>query len=117
MSAEDSRAPPRDADPEVAVEVVYALPDEQRIVSVALTPGLTAGDAVRRSGLLEAFPEIERPLVLGLFGEPIGEDRLLVAGDRVEISRPLARDPRDLRRERVAQGTGTSAARKKPAKR
>jgi len=117
MSADDSRGAERAGDREAAVEVVYALPDEQRIVSVALTPGLTAGEAVRRSGLLEAYPEIERPLVLGLFGEPIGEDRPLAAGDRVEISRPLARDPRDLRRERVAQGSGTSAAGKKPAKR
>ncbi len=100
--------PARSGDPDAAVEVVYALPDEQRVVSVPLTPGLTAGDAVRRSGLLEAFPEIERPLVLGLFGEPIAEDHLLAAGDRVEISRPLVRDPRDLRRERVARGIGVA---------
>ncbi|MFO7285510.1 MAG: RnfH family protein [Gammaproteobacteria bacterium] len=114
MSAEASRGGERRGGEKAVVEVVYALPDEQHIVEVGLTPGMTAGEAVRRSGLLEAYPEIERPLVLGLFGEPIGEERPLVAGDRVEITRPLTRDPRDLRRERVARG---GAAGKKPAKR
>src|SRR5690606_9370170 len=87
------------------VEVVYALPDEQRIVALEWTEGLTAGEAVRRSRLVDAFPGIgSRRLVLGLFGESIDEDRLLAAGDRVEICRPLLRDPRDLRREMLAQG-------------
>jgi len=104
MSAEASRGAEQRGGEKTVVEVVYALPEEQHIVEVALTPGLTAGEAVRRSGLLEAYPEIERPLVLGLFGEPIGEDRPLAAGDRVEITRPLTRDPRDSRRQRVARG-------------
>ena len=84
------------------VEVVYATPDVQRAVRVGLTPGLTAGRAVRESGLLDEFPEIaERPLVLGVFGERVAERRVLAAGDRVEICRPLKRDPRDRRRERA----------------
>jgi uncharacterized protein len=85
---------------EAYVEVVYATPDVQRIVRLPLTPGLTAVQAVRASGLLEEFGEIgSRPLVLGLFGERVSPDRRLATGDRIEICRPLERDPRDRRRD------------------
>ena len=50
-------------------------------------------------GLLDALPEIAaHPLVLGVFGVPVGLRHPLAAGDRVEICRPLRRDPRDRRR-------------------
>lgn len=82
------------------VEVVYATPDVQRVVRVPLTPGLTAMQAVKASGLLEEFEEIgSRPLVLGLFGQRVSPDRRLAIGDRIEICRPLERDPRDRRRD------------------
>ena len=85
------------------VEVVYATPDVQRVVRVELVPGLTAVRAVRASGLLDEFPEIStRPLVLGLFGERVSEQRELERGDRIEICRPLTRDPRDRRREHAS---------------
>ena len=95
------------------VEVVYALPDKQRVVVLEFVEGLTAVEAARRSGLAEEFPEIStRPLVLGLFGERVDENRVLARGDRIEISRPLLRDPRDLRREMLAQGRVMGAASK-----
>lgn len=90
---------------ERVVEVVYALPDAQHIVTVPHEPGLTAEQAVERSGLPQAFPEIAaRELVLGLFGQRIERDRVLDAGDRVEICRPLERDPREQRRELLRHG-------------
>ncbi len=94
-----------DAASEGAIEVVYALPDVQRVVTLPFEPGLTAGEAVERSGLVREFPEIAaRPLVLGIFGKPIAPARPLEPDDRVEICRPLERDPRELRRERLRQG-------------
>ena len=86
------------------VEVVYALPERQRVVTLELPPdGLTAAQAVERSGLLREFPQIsEHPLVLGVFGAVCAPDHALRAGDRVEILRPLRHDPRELRRERAA---------------
>jgi putative ubiquitin-RnfH superfamily antitoxin RatB of RatAB toxin-antitoxin module len=82
------------------VEVVYAEPGEQRVVRVAHAPGLTAEQAVRASGLLEAFPAIgSRELVLGVFGVRVPGDRALAPGDRIEICRPLLRDPRERRRD------------------
>jgi putative ubiquitin-RnfH superfamily antitoxin RatB of RatAB toxin-antitoxin module len=85
---------------EQTVEVVYATADEQRIVRVAFAPGLRAEQAVRESGLLELFPDIKAgPLVLGVFGLRVELHHRLSPGDRVEICRPLPRDPRDRRRD------------------
>jgi putative ubiquitin-RnfH superfamily antitoxin RatB of RatAB toxin-antitoxin module len=86
--------------PESTVEVVYATADEQRVVRVPFAPGLTAEQAVRDSGLLDAFPETAaRTLVLGIFGTRVELWHRLAPGDRVEIARPLLRDPRERRRD------------------
>jgi uncharacterized protein len=105
------------------VEVVYALPHEQQVVSVVLPPeGLTAAAAVQSSGLVVAYPELAtQPLVLGVYGTVCGGERRLRDGDRVEIYRPLRTDPRASRRERVAgtqrkgwKRTGRGAAGRDP---
>lgn len=87
------------------VEVLYALPDRQTIVALPFEPGMTAGSAVARSKLVEAYPAIaQRPLVVGIWGEPVDTEHRLKAGDRVEISRPLEVDPRVMRRELINDG-------------
>jgi putative ubiquitin-RnfH superfamily antitoxin RatB of RatAB toxin-antitoxin module len=87
------------------VEVVHALPDLQRVVTLAIPEtGLTAQAAVERSGLLDEFPSLrDRPLVLGIYGTVCAPDRPLRDRDRVEIYRPLQVDPRAQRRERAAR--------------
>ena len=99
---------PLDPGAEVAaagkVEVVYALPHRQCVIELPLPPvGVTAREAVQRSGLLAEFPELAaQPLVLGIYGAVCDGERPLRDGDRVEIYRPLKQDPRALRRERAA---------------
>jgi uncharacterized protein len=88
-----------------SVEVVYALPDRQTVVRVQLVDGMTALGAVEVSGLTRSHPEISnRPLDLGIFGRPVPAGELLRDGDRVEIYRPLAADPREVRRRLAAEG-------------
>jgi hypothetical protein len=96
------------------VEVVYALPDRQRVVALALPgTGLTAQSAVEQSGLLDEFPELrERPLVLGIFGAACAPHQALRDRDRVEIYRPLRVDPRSQRRERATK-TARNSGRKR----
>lgn len=96
--------PPAGAPPGGHVEVACAFPDCQRVVTLALPAGgITAGEAVAASGLLDAFPELrDLPLVLGIYGVVCDVERRLRDGDRVEIYRPLRHDPRTSRRERVA---------------
>jgi putative ubiquitin-RnfH superfamily antitoxin RatB of RatAB toxin-antitoxin module len=91
-------------DPELpGVEVAYALPSRQRVVSLPLAEGMTALEAVRASGLLGEFPEIDpAALALGIWGRPVDASQRLQAGDRIEIYRPLRFDPRVARRQAAA---------------
>lgn len=85
------------------VEVVYARPDVQTLLSVDLPPGSTAAEAVTRSGILERHPEIEWPgAPIGVFGRKVDPGRVLREDDRVEIYRPLTADPKEARRRRAA---------------
>jgi len=87
------------------VSVAYGAAARQSIVDVNWEPNLTARMAVDRSGLLAEYPDIDTGnLVLGIFGRLVAQEHVLQPGDRVEIGRPLIRDPRDMRRDAVAGG-------------
>lgn len=87
------------------VEVAYALPVQQWVVEVPYEDGLTARQAVERSGLLQERQELSsRDLDLGVFGRPVHAGQPLRPGDRVEIYRPLKADPRETRRRLAAAG-------------
>jgi putative ubiquitin-RnfH superfamily antitoxin RatB of RatAB toxin-antitoxin module len=86
--------------PQDRVRVVYALPDRQEIVDVPLETAMSVERAVRRSGLLERFPEAgARPLACAIFGRAVALTHAVRAGDRIEILRPLAIDPKESRRQ------------------
>jgi uncharacterized protein len=88
------------------VEVVYALPASVDAVSVSLPAGATLRDAVLASGLLDRHPEIRlEKHAFGIFGKKARLDAPLSAGDRVEVYRPLAIDPKEARRRRAARKT------------
>ena len=44
---------------EKIVEIAYALPEQQVIIPVKLTEGMTAEIAIKQSGILDKFPEID----------------------------------------------------------
>jgi len=77
------------------VEVVRALAGRQDIVRLRLAEGATAGDAVRASGL------DADGLALGIGGKAVMPGKALREGDRVELLRPLAADPKEARRLRA----------------
>lgn len=87
------------------VEVAYALPDIQVILPVEVEEGATLRDAIQRSGILEQFPEIDMEKGrFGIFGKISKLDNTLSAKDRVEIYRPLIADPKEVRKQRAAEG-------------
>ena len=84
------------------IEVVYALPERQTLVELEMRDGSTARQAALASGLAEQFPELDVEVIpLGVFGVAVDDDRVLEPGDRVELYRPLAMDPREARRVRA----------------
>jgi uncharacterized protein len=88
----------------IAIEVAYARPDKQLVISLSIPKGFTLEEAIQASGILEQFPEINlEKNKVGIFGKLSSQDRLLRSGDRVEIYRPLIADPKQARRERAAK--------------
>lgn len=87
------------------VEVVYALPDRQAAVSLTLPHGMRVKDAIAQSGLLQRFPDIDLAQNrVGIFSRIVTLEADLNDGDRVEIYRPLTRDPKQARRELAKAG-------------
>lgn len=82
------------------LEVVFATPERQELVTMTLEPGATVADAIRESGLRDVFSHVDLDaLQTGIWGRIVARSTPLADGDRVEIYRPLERDPRDARRE------------------
>ncbi len=88
---------------DIIVEVAYALPHKQLIIPIKVNTGTTAEGAIRSSGILEKFPEINLAHhQIGIFGKPTRLDIHLRHLDRVEIYRPLIADPKVMRKQRAA---------------
>ena len=94
------------------VEVAYAGPTRQLIVGLELNSQGTVQDAID-----SAFQDTEFALLcehdgidvstttVGVFGEVSERNRQLLAGDRVELYRPLQVDPKEARRLRQRSGS------------
>lgn len=94
------------------VEVAFATPGRQRVISLEVPAGTAAAQAVLLSGIAAEFPQEEvAGAPLGVFGHHVPPDFPLADGDRVEIYRPLRADPKAIRRERAAQGLTMSGRR------
>ncbi len=84
------------------VEVVYALPETQTVLSCELAPGSTVRYAIEHSGLLAIHPTLNiEEARLGIFGQFCDLNDPVHDGDRVEIYRPLVADPKEARRRRA----------------
>ncbi len=89
----------------IQVEVAYARPDVQVIIPLKVHQGATVEEAVKLSGVLDNYPEIDLAQnKVGIFGKLTKLKAALRAGDRVEIYRPLIADPKEVRKQRAAQG-------------
>ena len=92
------------SDEPIKVEVAYSQPSGQVIISIDIETGATLDEAIKLSGILEQFPEIDLAKnKVGVFGKIAKLERELRAGDRVEIYRALIADPKEVRRRRAAE--------------
>lgn len=80
------------------IEVVYARPEAAEVRTVDLPAGATVTDALAVCGF-----QLEPQQPVGVFGKRVPLDHRLADGDRVEIYRPLAIDPKEARRRRAAK--------------
>ncbi len=94
--------PPEAEGATVAATVVYARPGQAHLFEIRVPAGATVEQAIRASGILQAVPELSgQPLDVGIFGRSCGLTDIVGEGDRIEIYRPLAVDPKAARRERA----------------
>jgi putative ubiquitin-RnfH superfamily antitoxin RatB of RatAB toxin-antitoxin module len=90
----------------VKVQVALALPERQVVVDLELPAGSTVTDAVgaalRDARLAGADIASMRT---GVWSRPCAATTVLREGDRVELYRPLAADPKEMRRARTRKPT------------
>jgi len=87
------------------IEVCYALPAKQLLINVKLPAGANLQQALEASGILVKHPEIDlKKNKFGIFAKLSKLDTLLRDRDRVEIYRPLIADPKEVRKQRAAEG-------------
>ena len=110
-----------DASTAAVISVTVSYSPQARVVhevTLQLPPASTLAEAIRASGLLGQFAELDGArLMTGVWGRKAGADQLLRDLDRVEIYRALKVDPKVARRERfVKQGARSAGlfARRRP---
>ncbi|WP_447783544.1 RnfH family protein [Pseudomonas germanica] len=99
-------------EPVIEIEVVYAAVDRQALRTVSVKEGATVRAAVLASGIGSEFPELNlAECPLGIFGKVVADPdtRVIQAGDRIEIYRPLLADPKEVRRLRAAKAAEAKA--------
>lgn len=95
MAADSSTA-------KIRIEVAYATPDKQILLSIDVPVACTVAEAIDLSGIRKEFPDMEPdPIAIGIFSRKVSLDYKLHDGDRVEIYRPLVADPKEMRKQRA----------------
>lgn len=86
----------------IAIEVTYASPETQELRALSVPEGSTVEAVIKRSGLLERFPEIDLTKnKVGIFNQQVALSQRVQVGDRIEIYRPLTIDPKQARQLRA----------------
>ncbi len=95
----------------ISVEVAFALPNKQQIVTLSVAEGTTALDAARQSGIAKMFPDLDvETSDMGIFGKSVKPaTHIMQAGERVEIYRPLIADPKEVRKARAEKAKAKRA--------
>jgi putative ubiquitin-RnfH superfamily antitoxin RatB of RatAB toxin-antitoxin module len=83
------------------VTVVWATHEAQDVVPVAVDAGATIADAVALSGVALRYRIDVAQLGFAVFGRQVAPDTRVADGDRIELTRPLAVDPKEARRLRA----------------
>lgn len=90
----------------IAIEVAYALPNQQWLLEVDVPEGTSMFHAAELSGIAQHFVDglTLEDAAMGVFGkaERKPADRIIKAGERIEIYRPLIADPKAVRKQKAA---------------
>ena len=86
------------------IEIAYAEPHRGIVKAVRVAPGSRVADALRLAALDPDFGGVDLAnSAVGIFGKLARREQVLADGDRIEIYRLLAADPKEARRTRAEQ--------------
>ena len=86
----------------IEIEVAYALPQTQTVVTLKVAAGTTVSEALAQSGMFSQTAAGDRDMVaVGVSGKRVPLATVLHEHDRIEIYRPLIADPKQVRRRRA----------------
>ncbi|AAO90809.1 RnfH family protein [Coxiella burnetii] len=89
----------------ISIIIAYATPEKQVEIPLTVEESCTLVVAVKRSGILQQFPEINlSQAIVGIHNKRTALDAGLRDGDRIEIYRPLTMDPKQARLLRAKRG-------------
>jgi uncharacterized protein len=88
------------------IEIVYAQPQRSVVKRLSMPQGTLIADALKLAAADRDFFGIDLSgSAVGIFGKVVQRDQPLKDGDRIEIYRPLAEEPKLARRKRASRAT------------
>ena len=98
---------------QISIEVAYATPEKQALLEVVIEQGTTVEQAIKASGIIKRFPEIDLDVQkVGIWNRTCKLSDFPKVGDRIEIYRPLIADPKEARRVRAEKAKDEGRANK-----
>ncbi len=84
------------------IELIYATPQQQKLLTLVVKEGATIADCIQQSGVLLQHKELDiNTMKVGIFSQIKPLSQTVVEGDRIEIYRPLIADPKAVRRKKA----------------
>lgn len=84
------------------IEVVYGVPNKQKILTITIANNITVEQAIHDSGILSLFDGIDLTKnKVGIWNRVAKLSDVLEDGDRIEIYRPMLADPKEVRKRRA----------------
>lgn len=97
----------------ISIEVTYALPEKQTLLSLNVEQDTTVQGAIEQSGILQLYPDVDLSVNrVGIWYKTTKLDAQLKEGDRIEIYRPLIADPKEVRKIRALKAKEDGRANK-----
>jgi len=86
----------------ITIELIYALPHQQDIITISSPENTTILEAIQQSKILDRYPEIDlSENKVGVFSKVCQLTEHLIDGDRIEIYRVVVIDPKEARKQRA----------------
>ncbi|MFT6901189.1 MAG: putative ubiquitin-RnfH superfamily antitoxin RatB of RatAB toxin-antitoxin module [Colwellia sp.] len=95
----------------IQIEVVYGLPDRQKLLTLLVDEGTLLEQGIIASGILSVFEEIDLTINnVGIWNRAAKLTDTLRDLDRIEIYRPLIADPKEVRKRRAEKAKNEGRA-------